>query len=421
MPVLTTTATNFQAGTTAVAGTGEDTTLTFSNTWVAGDEWTLLLIDTATGEQIQVGAGNATGIQPSYSYTFQQKVYILAGATTYFSATAEPTVFNDPNQTSAGFVTMSDFFDTPAPLIAVASYQGRLAFFSRSNIQIYSVTANPAQWQQNQIMTNIGTFAKESVKSYGDLDVYFLSDTGVRSLRVLDNTLNATIDDIGSPIDSIIQAQLATLTPTQQSTATAFVDPTSRRYCLSVTNAAGNGAVIYCLSYYRSSKVAAWSTFQTTYNNAGTQAAFVPQNWVIFNGRAYTRDSGGLYIYGLAGALYDNCVATIISPYMDMKKPADIKENTSIDVVAFGDPNNASSTWAVSVSTDPISGTFATVLLDTKQINPTNPSIQSTTDATTMPFSDRFTHLAFKAVSSGTGFAKFSEFICKDNDLGTQP
>lgn len=423
MPTINTSVTPFANGSTGTTGVGSDTQFTFGGTWAVGDEWTLLLTDGTSGFQTQVGAGNVTGVVPVFAYTFDQKVYVLAGATTYFSAVGTATTWNDPNETSASFVTLSNFYNAPEDLVSMSVYQGRLAFFSRTTIEIYTVAANPAQWQRNQVLANVGTFAANSVVAYGDLDVYFLSDSGYRSLRVLETTLNATIDDVGSPIDLIIQAQLATLTDAQKAAASGFQDPKTRNYIGSIPNSDNTTSTLYCLSQHTESKVDAWSTWQATWNNQGTQQPFIPQNWVIFNGLGYTRDVSGLYVYGAPAAdQYDNCVPTVISSYnlLDIKKPQTIKQVKGLGIVAFGGPvAGNTSTWQVSCSIDPFSNTFESVIDDSSQIQAqgTYSIIQSTTDAEGIGWSSQGTHAAFKAVGSGFGFLKFSEIsIIYDED-----
>lgn len=422
MPTITSSATNFVSGATAIAGTGQETTFTFGGTFVTGDNYTIILTDTATGLQTQIGAGNVTGIIPNYCFVFQNKVYVLAGSSVYFTALGQPTVFNDPNGTGNGFVTMSDYFSTPENLTAIASYQGRLAFFARGAIQIWSVTANPATWQQQQVMENIGTFAGRSVQTVGDFDVFFLSDTGVRSLRTLNITLNAYVDDLGSPIDSLVLAQLATLSETQKASACAVVEPTYHRYLLFVpsSNPGVLPGTIYVYSGFRSSKVSAWSTYIPSYYDGVGQAIFIPQNFETFQNKVYTRDATALYGLGITGNIYDNCVATVISPWMDMKKPVEPKQAEGVDMVAFGDYTTNPSdpcNWALFGSVDPISAVFQQIVQVTNpntaagSPNPSNPAIQATANSGSFEYRDRGTHFAFKATTSGTGSAVFSEII----------
>ena len=282
------------------------------------------------------------------------------------------------------------------------------------------MTANPATWQQQQVLENIGTFAGQTVKTVGDFDVFFLSDTGVRSLRTLNITLNAYVDDLGSPIDSLVLAKLATLSEVQKATSCAVVEPTYHRYMVFVPDSAGGQGVIYVYSGFRSSKVSAWSTYQPTCLVAGVTSFFTPQNFETFRNKVYTRDGSSLYGLGVNGVLYDNCVVTVVSPYMDMKKPVEPKQAEGVDMVAFGDYTTSPSdpcNWTLSGSVDPISGQFQQIVQGINpnsaaaSPNPTNAAIQATANSGSFEYRDRGTHFAFKAVTSGTGLAVFSEII----------
>ena len=171
---------------------------------VVGELYTITLLDTVTGILTQVGAGDVTNLAATFCFTYGNKEYLLASEKVFFSEIGEPTKWNNPNGIGNGNVTMTDQFSTPENLVAIAPYQGRLAFFSRQTTQIWQVDADPANWAQLQVMQNIGCVAPLSVQPLGNLDVLFLSDGGVRSLRARDSSLNAYVDDVGSPIDSYV-------------------------------------------------------------------------------------------------------------------------------------------------------------------------------------------------------------------------
>ena len=208
MPTLTTTCATMAGGVNAIAGVGADTEFTFGGVWATDDTYSVILTDNTTAVQTLIGAGNITNIKPTFVFTFNSKSYLLAGSTVYFSKAGQPTAFNDITTSGAdnGFVKMTNMYSSSEPLLAASVYQGRLAFFSRRTTQIWIIDANPANWQISQILQNIGTVASLSVQPLGDLDVMFLSDSGVRSLRERDSSLNAFVNDLGSPIDLLIQA-----------------------------------------------------------------------------------------------------------------------------------------------------------------------------------------------------------------------
>ena len=275
---LTTTAIAIQGGADPVDGRGNDWAFQVTYTPVLGDLVTLELTDTLSGIQTQVGAGYASSVVPTYAFTFNNRVFTLGaspfvGSSAFYSAITFPTVWNDPNAAGNGFTTMTDWFSSRATLQACAPYQGRVLFVNRDYVQVWQVDPDPANFAVFQTMPNIGTMAPQSVVAIGDMDVYMLYDSGVRSVRVRDASNNAIIADIGTPIDLLIQQVLATLTPSQQAASCGTADPSANRYWLYIPTASdtpGTGPVgkIYVFSYFTSSQVAAWSTYDPTYQTS---------------------------------------------------------------------------------------------------------------------------------------------------------
>lgn len=234
----------------------------------SGSEVTVVLTDQLTGLQTQVGAGNVTGVVPAFLFTFNQKIYALAGSTAYFCALDEPAMWNDPNGAGNGFITMSNYYSTNESVVAAAPYQGRLIFCFRRLVQIWYVDPDPANNAITQTLANIGTVAPLSVQPVGDMDVYMLADNGVRSVRVRDASNNALIADVGTPIDALLQPLLAGLTDAQKGAACGIVEPSSNRYWLYLPQPDGSAGRIYVFSYFPSSQIAAWGTYAPTYQAA---------------------------------------------------------------------------------------------------------------------------------------------------------
>jgi len=389
MPSITTTAVGLSGGADAVAGQGTDTQVTVAGTWATGDKYTLVMTDNDTAVQTQVGAGYASGVVPNFAFTFNNKVYTLSGATVYFSAVADPTTWNDPNAIFNGYVTMSNYYGTQDNLVAIATYQGRLAFFSNYTIQFWIIDPNPVNWQQAQVLTNIGTYAPLSVASVGDLDVMFLNYTGVRSLRVRDSSLNAFVNDIGSPIDTFVQEDIAQAGITATAASCSIVDPSTGRYWLFIPNpSAANGVgSIYVLSHYPSNKIIAWSTYDPSYiNTSNNTVYFTPVKFIIYNGQVSCLASdGNVYTFGGAtNDYYDSVTATVQIPFFDMKRPAHNKLAGAIDV------DIADGTWNIYATSDWINGT----------LTQTNTATQATYDQGWIPFSSQGTHFSVEATTA---------------------
>ena len=267
MITLNPTVTVMTASYGAVTSVGAQYLISVLSDWKLGDWATVVFTEDISAVTVVVGYGDITGLTPSFLLTYKNKLYLICGDKFFFSDVGSPTVINDPNGTGNGFVETSNFTSENEDLVALASYQGRLAVFSRRNTQVWNVDALPENYTQIQLLQNVGTMAKLSVQSVGDLDVFFLSDSGVRSLRVRDSSLNAYVVDVGSPIDTLIQAALLSVTGENNEDACGIVEPTSNRYWLYLKG------LIYVLSYFPSSKIIGWTTFTPVYETLTPMAA----------------------------------------------------------------------------------------------------------------------------------------------------
>jgi hypothetical protein len=272
---LTNPVTPLSGGAAQYGGQGVEYGVVLSGTLAQGDKLTLTLTDGLTGLQTQIGAGYVTGLgapftdqSAKFCSTFNNKVYVLAGATAYFSVVGDPTTWDDPNAAGDSFITMSNFWAAPEPLVATAPYQGRLLFASRRNVQIWATDPDPANYAITQVLPYIGTFAPMSVQAVGDMDVYMLYDSGVRSVRVRDASNNAIIADVGTPIDNILEPLIAALSDDQKAACCGIVDPSANRYWIYIPNPDGSPGTIFTFSYWPSSQIAAWGSYTPSYQIA---------------------------------------------------------------------------------------------------------------------------------------------------------
>src|SRR3546814_6273908 len=104
----------------------------------------------------------------------------------YFCAVDNPTQWG--SGVGSGLLNVSTQSGGSDQLTALGIYQNNLAIFARRAIQIEYVDPDPALNQQLQVLNNIGTVAPHSVVSFGDSDVFFLSESGIRSLRARDSS-----------------------------------------------------------------------------------------------------------------------------------------------------------------------------------------------------------------------------------------
>lgn len=270
MATLSTTATALSGGTNATAAVTARFLVAVTGPWVTGDRITLTLTNVLTALTATVGSGTVTGLQPVYAFTYKKKVYLLAGSVLYFCDEDSPTVWNNPLTLGNSFIEMANNYGTTEDLKGLAPFQGRLSVSSRRTTQMWQVDPDPVNYQQLQVLDNVGTPAPATVRAVGDMDVYLLMDSGFRSIRVRDASNNGILADIGTPVDVLVQALLATLTPAELAGAVGTVDPASNRYWCFVPGHNGAEGVIYVFGSFVTSGVAAWSTYRPTYQVAQT-------------------------------------------------------------------------------------------------------------------------------------------------------
>lgn len=374
---------SFAGGLSVGAGKGDTWKISLTEAGTESDE---LQLDVVTNSQVLVQAsGDVIGTSPIACLTLANRVYFVSSNRLSFSALADATTFEQQG-VGSGYIDTANNYQQAEGLTGLASYQGRLATLSRYTVQIWSISPDPSAFQLVQTLPNTGTFAPLSVQSIGDLDVLYLSDLGVRSLRVRDSSLNAFVVDTGSPVDITLQNALLTLTDSQKAQACAIVEPSTGRYWLHLAG------TIYVLSYFPSLKIVAWSTYKPTWDNSGTATTFYPQKFEVYQGRVYATDGVAIYLYGgTNNATYDASIATIALPYLDCKMPETRKLFSAIDVDITGN-------WYVYADSNPLNPSM------TKIIDSSSPTYEKGEQSMSM---DGY-HCQVKFVSTGSAAAKVS-------------
>lgn len=329
--VTTTTATVFAGGVTGIAGRGPTIRVTFGGTWASGDKYSMQLVTPSV--TYQLGVGNLTGIVPTACLTLSSRVHFIAGASWYGSDNNDATGWE--TQSPGAFkINCSNNFKSSETLVSLAAYQGRMALYANNTIQIWFLNADPTQITISQVLANIGTYCPLGPQSIGDLDVIFPSLTGFRSLRVRDSSSNAFVNDLGSPVDLLIQNDIVTVGFSNLASKTcSIVEPTANRYWHYI-----NGT-IYVLSYFPAAKIpAAWSQYLCQYYVSSTLTTFVPSKFVLYNqqvfilGAVSTTNHIFNYGYDSSGVQhYDATTATIASPWYDLGDSGMRKAVTGID------------------------------------------------------------------------------------------
>lgn len=329
------------AGTAVMAGGAGPTaavpkicTVTFGGTYEAADNYSITLDGVPYTIVGGVSSTNPTsGQRPIAALTKQGKTYAIAGPNLFGSVIGDCTQWHDGSGKVGSFITdMSSELSGADSMTAMAIFQGNLALFSRNTIQIEFVDPDPANNEQVQALQNIGTMAAKSVLSFGDSDVFFLSDTGVRSLKVRAATDSATLADIGSPIDPLVIAAIKASMSNAMASCSA-IEPIDGRFMLQI------GTTTFVFSFFPDAKVAAWTTYETG-------LAFT--DFAVIGTRLYARAGDTIYLLG--GDNNDQYSAQppdIKIPFISARQIATLKHFTALDVTCDG-------VFDVSISTDPL-------------------------------------------------------------------
>lgn len=337
---MTVSNTNMGGGITAVSAQQQIWTATIGGTFETADLFTIVLNDTA-----YTVSGGAAGTG-TMALTFQQKIYSVTNSLLYFTALNTPT--SPGAGTGGGFINMANQNEGNEVLVTVQEYQGKLAIFSRNSIRIWSMDVDPIKNVFQQTVQNSGALSSRSVIPYGNIDVFYLNDSGVRSLRARDASNSPAVNDVGVAIDPFLREYLNTLSDTQIQRAVAIIEPIDSRYWLAIRNR------IFVFSYFPGSKINAW----TYYDLSPEIGVSDVSELVKVNNQVFLRSGDTIYQYGGAsGQTYptdeDNTAgawAEAALPFLAAATPATWKGTHGFDIGIDG-------TWQCFLLNDPTDDT----------------------------------------------------------------
>ena len=260
---------------------------------------------------------------------YKTKMYSVADSLLHFSALNAPDEWTD-TALGAGFINFSNNSKGSDQLKAIATYYDNVAIFAEQAIQLWFLDTDANNNAQVQVVNNTGTIARHSVTEFGENDVFYLSRTGIRSLRARDSSNAAYVGDVGNPIDSEIVALIAS-NESAAKKAQAVLDQREGRFMLAI------GTKIYVFSFFPSSKVQAWSTYEP---------GFVVETWAYDGEQLFCRSGNKIYSFGgPQGNIYDSSQVVVQLPFLDSGQPATFKDFMAIDM-------SCENTWQVQMGTN---------------------------------------------------------------------
>lgn len=301
---------------------------TLSGTYEVEDIFTITLDGT---DYTVVAGASATG---KTALTFRQKVYSVVSTLLWFSKLNDASVW-DSMATGSGFINMGNQIQGGEDLTGAGEYQGKMAIFSRNSVRIWSIVEDDDVNEFIETVRNTGTSAPKSILPYGNLDVFYLSDTGIRSLRPRDSSGTANVEDVGTAIDELVQEWMDTLSAEKVGRALAVLEPRDGRYWLVI------GSRIFVFSFYPSNKIKAWSYYEP---------GFEISDIARINDRIYARADDTIYLYGGDDrSTYPDDgeqTVTVEFPFLDAKDPAGFKNWLGFDIALTND-------WDIDLLVDP--------------------------------------------------------------------
>ncbi|MCP4355634.1 MAG: hypothetical protein GY793_08425 [Proteobacteria bacterium] len=316
----------------AVPSTKKKVLISISGTFEVQDTFNIKL------DNVDYGYSPSATIPEQALLIKDNKTYTLDGSLIRFSELSNPLKWKSYEKGS-GFMDVSAETESSEKLIAIKKYQSEsIVAFSRTQASILQTSEDENANVYLQTLST-GCIAPRSAISVGDTDIYFLSDTGIRSIRSYQNYNLPFVYDVGTPVNKLITDYLDELDEEVISKAHAVIEPKDGRFFLSL------GDKIFVHSCFPSKKVSAWSTFEDV----------KVDQFGVSNGYLYARIGDNICIYGgKSKNEYDNDMPVVVeTPFLNMGMPANDKQLKGFSAAFKG-------TWKIEILADPNNPTVTT-------------------------------------------------------------
>lgn len=273
------------------------------------------------------------------------KLYIAAGSVVYFCGINDPTEWTSSTN-GAGFFNVSSSSRGSENLVTMSEFNNGIVFCATNFSQAWTIDADPAKNAMRNTIDNVGAVAVRGTVNYGNIDSYILTASGIRSVRQQTVSGTAYAADAGDNIDSLIQADIASVDASVIARSQSAVNPLDGRVWFWI------GGRVYVLSPFAGSKILAWSYYDI---------GLMPGNLDVVGSRLYLRSGDNIYVYGGdSGVEYDTDDSDLYHcdvemPFMDARRIAENKVATAYNVGATGE-------WEVYMRTNPNDETVKTAM-----------------------------------------------------------
>lgn len=213
-----------------------------------------------------------------------------------------------------------------AAVTAIGEYRGRMAVFTASDGQLWTVDPDPAEMALFDQWRGIGVIYPDSVASVGNEMFFVAGDTGIRTLSVAVGATNIETNDVGAPVDPLVQEYIDAGEFTPHGTYYPGLGQ--------LWMAWGDDVLVYTSS--RLGRMGSWSRYSL--GNGGIQVVATTQD----DGRLFIRDQADRVIEvdrevfsDLGGFLF----GYVQTPYLTFDQPGRTTTLYSIDLVGVGSPS----------------------------------------------------------------------------------
>jgi hypothetical protein len=315
----------------------ETVTITAVTTGAAinGESITVNVGGNVTVGSVQAMSGGtdaeATFVPGTYVKTIGSRMHSVSGANEHFSGIKAPTKWTT-DTTGAGFIDMSTQASGSETLTGLAKYQQFVAVFAERVIQIWYFDSDPSLNEQKQVLNNTGTASPRSITQFGDNDLFYADESGLRSLKARDASNAAATTDIGVPVDTLIVERLAQLSDEDREKVIGLIEPRDGRFWLIILDQ------IFVFSFFSGAKISAWSTYTPSTKIDEELVEFEVDDAVVFGRKVYVRADDDIYVFGGLGAdlVYDETEAEAWLPYLDGDSPTRKKALVGVDAAVDG-------------------------------------------------------------------------------------
>lgn len=244
------------------------------------------------------------------------KVFAIRNDVVRYSATNNPADWSTAGD--AGFLPTGLQAQVDPKGQALGLYRGNLVVLSAGEFQAWQVDPDPSRMALLDNIPSIGTIYYRAMASAAG-ELYFVTQQGVRSVSIAAGSTNLQAGDIGTPVDTLIQAKLPGADPL------ALFYPGAGQYWLVF----GNEVYVYTQS--RIGGIGAWSIYEFP-----DDIEYTTQR----DGKLYVRSGDGIYLIDETTGQDDGvAVPGVVQwPWLDFGQPGVQKMMIGVDLVGAGVP-----------------------------------------------------------------------------------